>query len=100
MIDELVAWLLDQVAEDERRARAVDHVNNWMPARVVAECGAKRELVQLHSVRSGTGGDSDDRPAICNEDGDLHPCGTLRLLVEPYASPYAHRSGFRRVWLT
>lgn len=121
-VDDLIAWLLKQIDEDERRARAVDrspmlnvlvtvprgwgkqsaadHVNTWMPPRVIAECDAKRQLVHLHAVRSGTGGDWDaDPPAICNDDRDVHPCGTLRLLVQPYASPYAHREGFRKEWL-
>lgn len=71
-----------------------------MPARVVAECEFKRGLIRLHFVRSGTGGDWDtDPPAICNEEGDPHPCGTIRPLAELYASPYAHRPGFQKEWL-
>lgn len=113
---DLIPWLLAQIAEDDRRARAADrnplldliilprrwgkrsmaeHINAWLPQRARAECDSKRRIIQLHAVRSGTGGDwNTDPPALCNEDSDLYPCPTLCLLAEPYAG----RPGYREEW--
>lgn len=66
------------------------HLLNWMPARVLAECKAKREIVELHA-----GGDawcdhcSADRPGSASD-----ACPTIRAL----ASVYADREGYRAEW--
>jgi hypothetical protein len=114
MTKDLATWLLEQIAEDERRAHdgesACAHLDlcdargaeyyevfgfELGPARVLVECDAKRQILALHAVQSGTGGDWDtDPPAKCNECGDLHPCDTVKLLVLPYAD----RPGCKAEW--
>jgi hypothetical protein len=55
--------------------------------RVLAECDAKRRIAELHFPRSSN-------PNICNEDEDVLPCETQRLL----ALPYADHPDYRREW--
>lgn len=118
MADELTVWLREQIADDERVARAgepdheglwrklgndgfEDHILRWQPTRVLAECDAKRRLVELHgpvdvhddsSCRecsdSGWAGSVDGHSPV-----DL-PCPTLRLLCLPYSD----RPGYREEW--
>lgn len=119
MID-LAAWLLEQIAEDEAVARAVDTIAPWTarrihtgegelvpfgldlwiadaihiatfdPARVLAECAAKRAIVAIHgSTESGYGPGYE-----CSADMNDYPCLTLRLL----AAPFADRPGFDSAW--
>lgn len=69
---------------------------HWDPARVLAECEAKRCIVELHFTANGT---SPDGPPCCNRctewddypyrvvaGDDPWPCVTLKLLALPYAS--------------
>ena len=54
------------------------------PARVLAECEAKRRIVELHSSQQGM------RYGYCEQcwDGNTplpYPCLTLRILAQPYA---------------
>lgn len=78
------------------------HVARWDPARVLAECEVKREIVDEHrglewhvNVRLPEG------TPVCSTCGDgewyahAWPCLTLRYL----ALGYAARSGFRQEWL-
>ncbi len=147
----LAAWLLEQIAEDERRAEAaapggweyceddVDgeiisddephysvafvrggnprrgvegmdgqngtgrHVETWQPKRVLAECDAKRRIIEHHLPDSESG--SPPECSTCFDPETLHdwpeylvqephPCPTLRLL----ALPYADREGYREEW--
>lgn len=124
MVD-LAAWLLAQIDADERvaeRARdvstdlgqqaswsafsatdiadeAVIHVEAWGPDRVVADCEAKRRIVDLHPV---VGDDVCDTCVVGKQGYPLHPhstperwpCGTLRAL----ASSYADRPGYEPDW--
>lgn len=64
------------------------HICGWDPARVLAECAAKRQLVALHS-------DDDELGAHeCPDSVRTHPanhntgfeliCLTLKLLAQPY----------------
>lgn len=114
---DLVAWLLDQVAVDERAARdghsACAHVDlcddgsefdevfgfRNGPARVLAECDAKWRIIADHKpvevdggFRCGSCGPCVD----CAWDAGANewPCITLRLL----ALPYADRPGYRQEW--
>lgn len=110
----LVEWLEAQIAEDEQVARGgrpwldVDgqrieddlghvfayvsepqvreHIARWDPARVLAECNAKRRIIEAHS-----GEHYCPMPVVTGEHGQLWtelegPCWTLRLLSEPYAN--------------
>lgn len=58
--------------EDSQQGRATaGHIARHDPARVLAECGAKRRMVRLHSPHQLTADDV--------------PCETLRALALPYA---------------
>jgi len=69
------------------------HMARWDPARVLAECEAKRRIVEWHPAVSGTGRDGEPVIGCANcigsEDGQSFtiagPCLTLRLLALPYA---------------
>jgi hypothetical protein len=102
-------FLLARIAEDEEVARALlepyawgystfweasstelDHIARHDPARVLADCAAKRAIVELH-----TGGHE------CSITGDhcryiheFETCDTLRLL----AAPFAPHPDFRDEW--
>ena len=138
---DLAAWLLAQIAEDERVAREAiepaqmhpwgdttlpqvavsdvpDEVRGYLggtwgehfarhdPARVLADCAAKRKIVEAHS-RAG-GAEDATYPESANdckscgwgdnwevvEYGVVYPCLTLRLL----AVPYADRPGYNPAW--
>ena len=54
------------------------HAARHDPARVLAECEAKRQIVELHSAEPGF-------PDFCGHDLRELPCSTLRLLALPYA---------------
>jgi hypothetical protein len=98
---EIAEFLLARIAEDEAVARAArgavdalpvgegysevklpevfDHVARWDPARVLAECEAKRRIVGIHQ-----------EPAEWQLVSDM----TLRVL----ALPYADRNDYRPEW--
>ena len=95
----LADFLLARIAEDEADARylmvglppatggpySVDH-----PARVLAECEAKRRIVELHGVDDPTGRLYPGAPLacrVCDHDGSdrVYPCDTLRTLAAVYA---------------
>jgi hypothetical protein len=122
---DLTAWLLAQIGADERVAeRALDvstdlgqqtswssfsvgdvveeaivHQEAWSPTRVLAECEAKRRIVDLHPV---VGDDVCDTcvvgkrgyPLQPNSTPERWPCGTLRAL----ALAYADRPGYQDDW--
>lgn len=56
--------------------RTAEHVAGWDPTRVIAECEAKRSIIELHpeilTICQGCGNES-------------YPCRTLLALVQPYA---------------
>ena len=59
--------------------------------KVLAECEAKRRIVEIH-------GPSDRREydyALCKRCTDGHPCDTLRLLALPYADHPDYREEWR-----
>lgn len=94
MSDELAAWLLVQVDEDERRARATNapHIATWNPDRALAECAAKRSaagtFLQAHEVLKQ---DSSDIAAFeCTR--------VLGPLLRLMAVVYAERPGYRDEW--
>jgi hypothetical protein len=129
---DLATWLLEQIAEDERLARAAarlnddepedlhwdtvvgrledagwereevhrldKHVVNFDPARVLAECDAKRRIIAQHDVDDGDcrtcfdPNTTNDWPE--NMVQQCWPCPTLRLL----AAVYSDRPGYREEW--
>jgi hypothetical protein len=71
----------------------------WTPDnlfRVLAECAAKRQIIELHGLNDGT-----DWPVClvcCDSAGyeaELYPCATLRLLAVPYADHPDYRQEWR-----
>jgi len=75
----------------------IDHVARWSPARVLAECAAKRRIVELHRGQKALW-DDDENPlevVECPECGVLFPCPTLRLLALPYADHPDYREEWR-----
>jgi hypothetical protein len=103
----LTEFLLVRIDDDEERARRAGILPGvaWeyepdptpaplllvAPARVLAECDARRQIVQLHE--GATAYDGVDYCTVCSNvdrtglDTDLEPmpCETLRLLAVPYA---------------
>ena len=72
-----------------------EHIIRWHPARVLAECEAKRRIVERHR---GFGFDEEWAPeGYCGEcEGTLSsPCATLRLLALPYADHPDYREEWR-----
>lgn len=73
------------------RAPAMPHVARWDPARVLAECAAKRAIIALHEAAGvdcrtcGTAG----------EHGVDYPCETLRALALPDADHPDYREEWR-----
>jgi hypothetical protein len=108
MTPTLADWLLERIAEDEADAKTAAgsrpdwewtdiavgtyylhaaHVRRHDPARVLAECEAKRRIVEEHpqtaSIRHPV---TDNKIYVCATcDSEATPCPTLRLLALPYA---------------
>lgn len=73
------------------------HIARWDPVRVLAECEAKRRVVELHKPYRrihGVGCEACLQPRRLPPDAPGWPCDTLRLL----ALPYADRPGYRAEW--
>lgn len=65
-----------------------EHVTRWQPARVLAECDARRRIVELHGFDFAVPIDADsswEEDTVCRADQAEWPCDTLRLLALPYA---------------
>lgn len=114
----ITEFLLARIAEDESGARltsgipealssqAMPTVADWVEtsaARVLAECEAKRRIVDLHhpwgfEYSGGEGCDRcvspDDYTTAKLPDPERFPCQTLRLL----ASVYAGHPDYRQEW--
>lgn len=80
----LTDFLLAQIAEDEAATltmvcECVDDPGPGCPSRVLAECEAKRAIVELHAPEPG------QHPDFCGHDLRQLPCSTLRILALPYA---------------
>lgn len=92
-----------------------DHIARHDPARVLAECEAKRRIVEMHCEGGSLRGPVTDNKFYCCEicgphewpmtdappyawvpepNGDFWPCETLRIL----ASVYADRPDYREEW--
>lgn len=78
------------------------HIARWHPARVLAECAAKRRLVELHALfmafdrypTCDSCGPAEDVQFQVEHQGRTWPCTTLRVLAQPYAD----RPGFDPAW--
>lgn len=84
-----------RIAADASGTRTRSKSSADLKARLVAECEAKRRIVQLHGRC-----DAHDRPGdecdACQRcgDGSIWPCDTLLAV----ASGYADRPDFREEW--
>ena len=99
----LTDFLLARIAEDEADARAgLVAEGSW---RVLAECEAKRRIVELHSIREASPSCSQCGGYTATTDGQrgiVHhgyaipwPCPTLRALALPYADHPDYREDWR-----
>lgn len=101
----ITEFLLARIAEDEAVAVAAEpheewisvgkiedsgmgtadgeHVARWSPARVLAECEAKRRIVELHSGDAEWCGWTQGGDGTHADMGD--DCDTLLALAQPYA---------------
>jgi hypothetical protein len=83
-----IAGVVDEAGEVARSesASTVAHIARHDPARVLAECEAKRRIMAAHTP-------VDDEPdGWCNNcDGDGWPCTTMAALALPYADHEAYR---------
>ena len=106
---EFVRWLHEQIAEDERIARAAiqsgemhargKHYENWHPLRVLVECSAKREIIKL--ATEGFGLDARAYMHAWVEsvvEGQDEPGGIANPILFALALPYADRDGYREEW--
>ncbi len=110
----LVEFLLARVAEDEAVARAASdqwadqewdeidedqylHIDRHHPTRVLAECQAKRQLIQRHRERDGAdGARHPTAPDRCTECGQhAWPCPTLCALGAVYSQHYDYDESWR-----
>ena len=108
----LTEFLLARIAEDESEQTQPEGYRTWhradcaavesefyracdcgLPARVLAECKAKRRIVDEHysSDPHDTGDAAHDQCVLC---GEAFPCLTLRLL----ALPHADHSDYGEAW--
>lgn len=73
-----------------------EHVARWNPARVLAECEAKRRIVMLHHCAPAVGEPWDP---VCTVEGygvtTPNDCDTLRALALPYADHPDYRDEWR-----
>lgn len=116
LADDLAAWLLEQLAEDQSEARdALERTTTsrrmirgrmvevkmepprwrstaWPPSRVLAECDAKRKIVEHAQTIA----------AEVREDGsNVLLYGqhlALQTVLKQLALPYADRPGYRQEW--
>lgn len=100
-ITALKAWLLLQIAIDELAAEAelahpgappIDcaHQMIWQPARVMAECHAKREILRLAIEAT---------PLAMGSPAPHESVNYIDAVVQVMAPPYADRAGFLEEWL-
>jgi hypothetical protein len=76
------------------------HIARWDPARVLAECEAKRRIVAIHARDYGheCPGEGEDPimiPAGWYGSDGCRDCDVLRLLALPYASHPDYREEWR-----
>ena len=94
----IVEFLEARIAEDEKRAHYYDPLGASIgPARLLAECQAKRAIINLHDQTGErwTGFPrADQQEHYCIHDQQPAPCPTLRVL----ASVYADHSDYREEW--
>lgn len=115
----LTEWLLEQIEADEAMARAVltarfgwasvdfhgaecaAHGARWDPARVLAECAAKRAIVEMWAEAVTDDDGTDDSEETLRFTIDEQHTGVvvaLRDVIRALASVYADRPGWQEEW--
>lgn len=82
---------------------AIEHVARHDPARMLAECEAKRRIIAEHSDERDHGNGRITHTGVCDTCGedvgrdvdDQYPCRTLQLLALPYADHPDYRDEWR-----
>lgn len=89
--DQLPLWKVDGVpwAKYATSSFVAEHMAAWDPARVLAECEAKRRVISLCQLDFN----DDDEPIFLGGYGEAY-WDTLRLI----ALPYVDRPGYREEW--
>lgn len=83
---------------DEIRPAVAEHVSRWDPARVLAECAAKRRIVetyQRHVREFAEAKDSLDQWNLGRLRGMV---ADLEYVVEELTTPYADHPDYRQEW--
>jgi hypothetical protein len=94
------------VLGSDREGCADAHIIRWRPDRVLAECEAKRRIVELHAPEQIGWGPDVIGCRNCHVEmgetwgpdlltGPLYPCETIELLALPYASHPDYREDWR-----
>lgn len=102
MSDDLATWLLAAIDEEERVARETgddpvdsEHQARWTPDRVLAECEAKRRIVQEYIAQREFERQLPNS-ALQSPDETSAWEACVRILAEPYAK--AGSPGYREEW--
>ena len=100
----LTEFLRARIAEDETNDTTLIGVarKDWA-ARWLAECDAKRRIVDLHVEReyecsrcdTGYWDENDDGAEVYGARPEAYPCETLRTLALPYADHPDYRDEWR-----
>ncbi len=94
LIEGIGITIYDEGGHDAAQAA---HIARWDPARVLAECEAKRRIVEVHEpmlIDAPTFADQTFAVVTCSLCDDAHPCRTLRHL----AAVYADHPDWREEW--
>jgi hypothetical protein len=99
----MVTWLLKQIDQDERQARELaedlgskpKHWLAWWPARVLAECAAKRQIIERYQLALNQ--TNSNAPAL--QEIWIQVAGALEMCVQDLVVPYSDRPGCEVQWL-
>ena len=110
-MSDLTDFLLARIADDEAVAKSIDtgawedavstsrrfdHVWRWSPARVLAECEAKRRIVALHTGQHECVGIKYGKPdCVLVAPGFMYEDDPTLLLL---ATPYTDHPDYREEW--
>ena len=87
---------LEMALNEGCAAEGETHFSRWLPDRVLAECEAKRRIVELHDgVHECEGPNRVADPDVDGSDGYGGPCYTLMFLALPYASHPDYRESWK-----
>ena len=85
------------LAVDRRVPQGVEHIANWDPARVLAECQAKRAIIEHAEEATGLDISVDNDRAIGPRDLDADPY-VGDLILRHLAAVYADHPDYREEW--